>query len=330
MIKRRWLNKFKPKSLELRVQSSELRAKKSRLPVIIFVLVLGFWHLPSAFGQDKIVAIVNNDIITQKDLNDFINFMRLQLAAQFEGKQLEDKIQSMKLDLIDRLIEDKLILQEARKNNIKVDENRVKAKVEEVRKNYASDSEFQEALVKQGLTQADIELKIREQLFTYFIIEIQIKSRIVVKPSEVTNFYEQNIATFQLPSQREFESIGINNANLAKELFNKLKGGEELQNLSVKHSLAVNKFSAREGGELKKEIEDVVFKLRPGEVSPPVRIENSYYIFKLNNIVPAHQQSLSEAQDKIYTFLFNKKMQEELAKWLDELKSHSYVKILQN
>jgi parvulin-like peptidyl-prolyl isomerase len=282
------------------------------------------------FAQDKIVAIVNNDIITQKDLNDFINFMRVQLAGEYEGRELEDKIQSMKLDLIDRLIEDKLILQEAKKNEIKVDENRVKVRIAEVRSHYASDSEFQEALVKQGMAQADIESRIRDQLLTYFIIEKQIKSRIVVKPSEVTNFYEENIATFKLPSQREFESIGVNDAALAKDIFNKLKAGEELQDLSQKYSLTINKLSARQGGELKKEIEDIVFKLNVSEVSQPIKIEDSYYIFKLDNIIPPHQQALYEVQDKIHAFLFDKKTQEELTKWLDELKEHSYIKILQN
>jgi parvulin-like peptidyl-prolyl isomerase len=280
-------------------------------------------------AQDKIVAIVNNDVITQKDLNDFINFTRLQLMGEYEGKQLEDKIQSMKLDLIDRLIEDKLILQEAKKNNIKVDKNRVKAKIEEVRENYASDSEFQEALVKQGMTQADIESRIKDQLLTYFIIEIQIKSRIVVKPSEVTNFYEESIATFKLPSQREFESVSIDDANLADDIFNKLKSGKKLQDLSKEYSLAVNKFSASQSGELKKEIEVIVFKLKLGEISAPIKIEDSYYIFKLNSVTPPRQQTLYEVQDRIYAFLFNKKMQEELTRWLDELKSHSYIKIIE-
>ncbi len=63
------------------------------------------------FAQDKIAAIVNNDIITQKDLDDFLNFMRIQLSQDYSGKELENKIQAMKPDLLDRLIEDRLILQ---------------------------------------------------------------------------------------------------------------------------------------------------------------------------------------------------------------------------
>src|SRR3989338_6450398 len=67
------------------------------------------------FAQDKIVAIVNNEVITQKDLDDFLNFMRMQYAQELKGRELENKIQSMKIVLLDKLIEDRLMLQDAQK-----------------------------------------------------------------------------------------------------------------------------------------------------------------------------------------------------------------------
>jgi parvulin-like peptidyl-prolyl isomerase len=88
--------------------------------------------------------------------------------------------------------------------------------------------------------------------------------------------------------------------------------------------------SASYKGELRKDIEDVIFKLGIGEVSQPVKIENKYYIFKLENIAPPKQRILSEAQEIIHDHLFERKTEEELTKWLDELKKKSYIKILQN
>ena len=71
-------------------------------------------------------------------------------------------------------------------------------------------------------------------------------------------------------------------------------------------------------------------KLRVGEVSGPVKIEDKYCVFRLNAIIPPKQLSLLESQEKIHEFLFNSKMQEGLTKWLDELKKNSYIKISQN
>ncbi len=68
-----------------------------------------------AYAQDKIVAIVNEDVITKRDLDEFIVFTRIQLSREYQGRELETKLQSMKLDLLNKLIEDRLILQEAKK-----------------------------------------------------------------------------------------------------------------------------------------------------------------------------------------------------------------------
>jgi len=284
----------------------------------------------NSLAQDKIIAIVDKDVITQKDLNDFINFMHVQLSTQYQGGQLESKIQSMKFDLLDKLIEDRLILQEAKKDNIGIEPDRIKAKINEIKKHYGSDSEFQNVLAEQGLVQADIEAKIREQSLMYAVIDREIRSKIIIKPVEVTNFYQQNLKKFILPEQREFESVTVDNESKAFEVFDKLKSGQELQDVANRYSLAINKFSSARDGQLREDIEDTVFKMNTGQISAPLKIEDNYYIFKLNNIIPPRQQNLSEAQKDIYDMLFNKKMQEALTKWLDELKRHSYIKILQN
>ena len=306
-------------------------AQNLKFWILFFALAFCILCLaPCSFAQDKIVAIVNNDVITQKDLDDFINFMRMQLAAEYKGEELENKIQSMKSDLLDKLIEDRLILQEANKNNIKIDEDRVKVKINEIKKHYSSDSEFQSELSQRGLVQADIESKIREQLLMYNIIDLKIRSKIIIKPTEVTEFYQKNTEEFVLPEQREFEPITLGEEKFAKEIYNNLKNGQKLEDLIMRYSLSVNKVKAIKGEQLRKDIEDVVFKMKPGEVSEPIKIEDKYYLFKLDSIIPPSQQKLSEVQDRIYAFLFNKKMQEELIKWLDEIKAHSYIKILQD
>lgn len=302
------------------------------LKIFLFLVFITGYQLPvtgyELFAQDKIVAIVNNAVITQKDLDDFVNFMRIQLSSQLNSEQLENKIQSMKSDLLNRLIEDRLILQEAKKSNIKIDDNRVKARIDEIKSHFSSDIEFQNALAKHGLVQADIESKIREQLLMYNIIDIRIKSKIIVNPAEVTDFYNKNIDEFKLPEQRQLEAITTEDENLAKEIMNNLKEGHQLQDLVQKYSLSINKLIAMQDGQLRKDVEEVVFRLKPGETSEPIKIEDKYYIFKLNSIIAARHQSLSEVRDKISEFLFNRKMQEELARWLDELKTQSYIKIL--
>jgi parvulin-like peptidyl-prolyl isomerase len=106
--------------------------------------------------------------------------------------------------------------------------------------------------------------------------------------------------------------------------------GTAIEELAAKFAFRADKFSAIAGSHLRPEIEGTVFKLGLGEVSNPVKVDTQYFIFKLDEIIPSQPQTLVQSQDKIQAYLFEKKMQEELAKWLDELKKQSYIKILEN
>ena len=109
-----------------------------------------------------------------------------------------------------------------------------------------------------------------------------------------------------------------------------LRLGDKLENLASRYTFTVDKLSASLGQDLRSEIEEAVFKLGINEVSEPVKIDKQYYIFKLENIIGSQQLSLTQSQDKIQSYLFDKKLQEGLAKWLDEIKKQSYIKIFDN
>ena len=300
---------------------------------IISCIVLIFLFLCPAcllWAQDKMVAVVNNEIITQKDLNDFLNFIRMQYSHELSGKALEEKVSSAKQDLLQRLIEDRIMLQQAKIEKIIIEPARVKAKINEIKKRYTLESDFENDLAKQGLVQADLENKIREQMLTYNIIEQKVRNKIMVRPDEITEFYNQNKRKFIKPEERLITVIVLQDESSAKSLSYFLRLGDKLENLASRYTFTVDKLSASLGQDLRSEIEEAVFKLGINEVSEPVKIDKQYYIFKLENIIGSQQLSLTQSQDKIQSYLFDKKLQEGLAKWLDEIKKQSYIKIFDN
>ncbi|MBI4972472.1 MAG: peptidyl-prolyl cis-trans isomerase [Candidatus Omnitrophica bacterium] len=305
------------------------------LKIFLFLVFITSYELRvtsyEMFAQDKIIAIVNDEVITQKDLDDFLNFTRMQLSAEYNNeKDLEKELESLKTDLLDKLIEDRLILQEAKKNKIIIDHNRIKAKIDEIRSHYGSGQEFQLALREQGLSQADIEARAQDQLLMYSIIDLKVRSKISVYPAEITDFYQNNNEEFITLQQREVESLAVASNSLAKDLSQILRQGGDINDLAKQRSLEVNKMTVYKGGELRRDVEEAIFKLKIGEVSGPIEAGETYYIFRLVKIIPPRKQTLSEVQDRIYQYLFNKKMQEELINWLAELKRQAYIKIIQN
>jgi foldase protein PrsA len=294
------------------------------------LLISSFVFRPSSFvyAEDKIIAIVNNEVITQKDLADFLNFMRIQLSAEYKGRDLENKIQSIKQDLLGKLIEDRLILRQAKDSNIKPDPARVKARLAEIKKRYSSDLQFQQILMSQGLTQADVEKKISEQLMTLSIIDQQIRNKIVVNPSEVTDFYQKHPQELAVPEERVLEAIAVDKEEVARAIYKELKSGADVKTTADKYGLPVDNFTAARNGSLNPDVEETVFKMALGDVSGPIKIQEVFYILKLEKINLPRNPALPEVQDKIYGFLYEKKMQEAFKKWLDELKAQSYIKII--
>jgi len=282
------------------------------------------------YAQDKMVAVVNNEIITQKDLNDFLNFMRMQYARELDGKALEEKVNSVKQDLLQRLIEDRIMLQQAKNEKIIIEPSRLKAKINEIKRRYALESDFERDLAKQGLVQADLENKIREQMLTFSIVEMKVRNKVAIRPEEVTDFYEQNKRKFIKPEERLLTVIILQDESAAKSLSYYLRLGEKLESLAARYTFTVDTLIVSQGQSLRSEIEDTVFKLGMAEVSNPVKIDRQYYIFRLDEILGSRQLDLAESQEKIQAYLFEKKQQEGLTNWLDELKKQSYIKILDN
>jgi parvulin-like peptidyl-prolyl isomerase len=299
----------------------------------LFLLVLVGCLLPAVYcfaAADQVIAVVNNEVITQKDLTDFMHFTRLQYSAQLEGKNLEEKINSMKRDLLQRLIEDRLIFQEAKLDKITVEPARVKARIAEIRSHYASEADFETDLAKQGLVRADLETKIGEQMLMHAFVQQKVRSKVMIRPDEITNFYAQHQAELLKPEERLLTLIILQDEEAAKSVSYQLRLGSKIEELAAKFVFTVDKFSATAGEQLRPEIESTVFKLGLGEISNPVKVDAQYFIFRLDEITPSQQQTLTQSQDKIQAYLFEKKMQEALDKWLDELKKQSYIKIIEN
>lgn len=282
---------------------------------------------PPVIAEDKIVAVVNNEVVTQKDLDTFINFMRIQLSNQYSAEALEAKVASMRQDLLQRLVEDRLILQEAKKSGLAIDPNRIKGKLNDIKRAYRSEAEFQESLSVQGMTQQDLETRMREQMMIYSFIDKNVKSKIVVKPAEITEFFNANPGQFAVPEQRSFVSLMASDKALAEEIAKQVADGKPLNEAASAYSMNVNSFTAVKGQELKKEIEDVVFSLELEKVSPVIPIGENYYLFKVTAIVPGRTQTLAEVQSAIRQILLEKKLQQSVVDWIEEVKKKSYIKI---
>ncbi len=308
--------------------------KLKTIPVIFMTALLSLSSIKCAFClQDKILCVVGDDLITQKDLDEYLALARLQLSADYpDKKEVQKKIQEVEKDALNQIIEERIILQEAMRQKLRVDEKLVLERTDEISSQYPSSQAFAEALTSEGLTLSDVKRKLNQQILVREAIEENVRSKIFVHPKEVTDYYQEHAAEFSQAESAKVNSIFISLESLDKatgkvqEVLKLLKGGEEFSAVAQKYSDGPSLGMVRRG-QLKKEIEEVIFALKKGGFSHPVKTEKGFFIFKLEEIIPAQKRPLSSAKDEVYWAVFQKKFVARFNEWLTTIKKDVYCLI---
>lgn len=278
-----------------------------------FLLLVSFFIMqsPSAQTIDRIVAIVNNEIITQSDVDRVLATME----AEFNTQSNEENI-------INQMVEEKLILCEARAYDITVDESKIEARIEQIRKDFPSEQGFEQALEVQGLTLQDLQDRFRDQQIMKTAVDYFVASKVDIQPSELEAFFKAHQQDFFQPERAKIESIHVKGSDYqamqkAKIAIRRLKEGESLEDWEDLGFI--------EKGQLIDEIDQAIFDLEPGEFTDALKTESGYRIFKLIEKKPKRPLTFSEAQDIVRDVLYKKKFSEIFREWLEGLKQNAYI-----
>lgn len=302
-----------------------------------FISVIALTPPSSSYAlDDAIIAVVNDEVITLKDLRDYIRQTYVSLVAEgVEEQQLKAMMLDLESDGINKLIEDRLILTRAKAIGIDVREQLIDQRLAEIKQRYPSEEVFLDALVKNGANITELRDKILDQLKIKFVVEHEVKSKIFVNPQEVTEFYEQNKDSFQKSERVNLESIYITflqdkeaARQRAKEALELIGQGTDFLEVAKQYSDTPS-VGVVERGQLQPAIEGAVFNLQENEVSPLMEVDTGIYIFRLKGKIPSETAGIKEVKDQIYKFLFTKKFKDSFTQWLQGLRKNAYIDIKQ-
>jgi len=290
--------------------------------IILWFFLILFLSVCSAYSlEDKVVAIVNNDVITKAELDIYINMLKMQIKEEdWQKHEMTER------KALDSLIENKLILQEAKNNKIEIEERYVESRLAKMRNSFPSETAFMDFLSRQGFSLMELEKSIKEQMIADRLIAMKIRGRILISPGEVTDYYNEHINDFYLPERVYVDSIFTGNEKLAKEVYNELKDGVDFDQLQKQYSKRAS-LGMVVKGQLLKEIEDAVFNLGVGEFSKPVETSDGFYIFKAKEKLPPSARELKDVQQIVYNIVWNTKYATRLKEFIEQLKEKSYILI---
>jgi len=307
-----------------------------QLVIFLFCLLM----LPSgqAMVIEKILAKVNGQAITSSTVNAELMAVRYRLSQ--EGKspeEIEKIIPVQRAVIIDRLIEDIIILEAAHAKRYDVPEERinleVNKQVEMTKSRFPSEDIFFKELKKEGKNlnelKKDYRKEITNELLRQEIVRNEITSKIDTTDNNVRDYYNQKF--YRVHARH----ILVKTREEAMNLFYQLKDGADFAVLAQKHSLDP---SASEGGDLGffprgvmiQGFEEVAFSLEKNTFSQPVKTPFGYHLIKVEEIEQA--KDVKPLSDDELTALrkeyYNKELRYRYDQWINDLKEAAVIEIM--
>ncbi|SHO49717.1 peptidylprolyl isomerase [Desulfopila aestuarii] len=324
--------------------------------ITLFFSALSLSHPVHAEMVDKIVAVVNDDVITLSDLEREGEPTFRKIAAKAPSDQLAPALAAARAEILETMIDKQLITQKAAAQKITVTDAEVDAAFANVmQRTHMTREQLLAKLDEAGVDEAIYKETLRTQILQNKLVGSDISSKIVITDDMVLDYYDTHyVSHAAAPSSTTSEDgyyllqIGCSfqgsNKNEARDRIQKahnlVKAGEDFKAVARKFS---DLPSRADGGDIGTfELDDMAANMRhavaglqAGEISEIIETPEGYQFFKLlsggevagpSNIVA--KAPFEEVKDKIKQELFDQEMKKAYAQWVKELKDQAYIQKL--
>ena len=325
--------------------------QKSRQAVLTAILSL---VSSGAFAQsktvDEIIAWVNNDIILKSEYELRKSAIRNDLAQApprgrgLQGAQLEQALNEQQKILMRDLIDESLLLQQAKEMGLNADLEVVKT-MEQLRqeRKLPSLDDLEKAIVAQGYSVDEFKQNIKTRYLTQQVLQREVYGRVIVTTDEMKKYYDANVNKFDRPAGVRIREISVYTENRGpaeiesqkkkiEEALAAAKKGENFAEVASKYSESQ---TAQEGGdlgffvkgELAGPLEEVASKLNKGQVSDVITLNGAFMILKVEDRHEGGILPYELAQKEIQDTLWQQGIQPKIREYLTKLRSDGFIKL---
>jgi peptidyl-prolyl cis-trans isomerase C len=287
------------------------------------------------------VAVVNGIPIERSKYETTLAQSRQQAMQQ--GQQLnQQQNEQLRRDILERLIEEELLYQEALKQGIEVSDEEVESQLQRTRRNFASEEEFNNALAQAGLTQEDLEEQVRRSLTINRLIAQEVGQNFQATEEEAQTFYDDNPQFFQQGEQIEARHILVSTEGIegeeamqearerAEDIKQELEEGADFAELAQERSDGPS--ASRGGslgtfgrGQMVPPFEEEAFSLEVGEISEVVKTQFGFHVIQVTDKTESGKMPFAEAKPQIDQYLAQQKRGEAIQEYLDGLKEDAEI-----
>jgi len=316
----------------------------------ILIFLSGFHvsvGLCGAEVADRIVAVVNEEIISLSELTRAVQPYADKIKSRnYSLEQEREMLFKVREDMLEQIINRKLTGQASKKYKLSVSEKEIDNALERFKEaNSYTDEDLRSALAKDNISMQEYRDKIRENILRSKLLNIEVKSKIVITRDDIRSYYEKHKEMYQGEKSYHLRNIvKITNYSLSpderktlslimEEIYTRLKDGKPFDEVSRDYiggsydikSLDLGMFKLNE---LSQQVKDAIKGLKPGECTKVLETEAGFQIIYIQTIDEKPGKSFDEAAPEIEEILFREIVDAKFLSWLNELRQKSHIKII--
>jgi peptidyl-prolyl cis-trans isomerase SurA len=290
---------------------------------------------------DSCAAVVNQDVITVSEVEEAAKPVFARIKAEVPFSQRDEALRQARKNVIDKLIEKHLLLQQAEQMKIAVSDAEVEAARKDIlERGSVSEEEFKAELGKMGLNEQQYRENLKEQILSSKLVGYAVRSKVVVPEEKIKAYYEEKYtakaAGYHL-LQIGF-AFGETTKQAAREKAEEVRrlavSGQDFQELAKQRSQLPSAADGGDIGVLKPEdmalsMREAVTSLQPGGISPVVETPDGFMIFKLlASGQDAAKAPYESVRSEIHELLRKQELETRYKTWIEEIRSGAYIRIL--
>jgi len=296
---------------------------------------------------DKIVAVVNDEIITLTEFNTAFEPYLKNIEDNYKGKDKEAIINQAKESFLKRLVDNLLIEQEAKKAGMGIvikDEEVMDVIRDMMAKKKSNMEDFKKNLAREGTSLESLKKDIRSQMMRIRLLRREIKSKVIVSDEEIGEYYNKNRQDYEGKETVRLKQIFLaipakadkkTKAKIKEEagqLRKRVLAGESFELLAVKYSQGPGAAQGGDIGFIEKgtiiaAVESVAFNLPMEQVSEVIESGIGFHIIKVVDKKGAGLKPIAAVREEIKTKIEDEKLEKKYEEWITSIRKKSFIEI---
>jgi peptidyl-prolyl cis-trans isomerase SurA len=292
---------------------------------------------------DGVEAVVADKVITFAQVQDFTRPVEETLRSQYAAQPdvYQQKYEAALHDSLELLVERDLILNNYETGGYnKLPDSLVDQMVQDdIREKFGDRVTMLKTLQAQGMTLEQFRKDLLDHYIETGLRSENVQKNIIISPYKIETYYKTHPDEFKLEDQVKLRMIVLNKPSpddtntldLAREIASKIKAGASFVEMAGVYSQGSQQHQGGDWGwversVLRKELSDVAFNLKPGQISDPIDTSDSAYLMLVEDKKPAHLRPLTDVRDDIEKNLRIQEQARQSKEWIDGLRKKTYIR----